>query len=351
MKLIDCSCPKCGAQVSIEEGREKVFCSFCGTAILLDKPAAQIYIHAENITYVDLDKKIKTAEMKAKAKDFDALKNLANEIQEMDSKNFYGWYYAALAVKENPLEGTAGKFVKGLNKFASNLAFMAKSGQDKKKEQFDKLAVANSAITALDNEMFCGYCFEALECISEEEQERNHQFNLFFGYITELTTTIWEGFSNSMYSAFGNVTNRMVASRDAKIVLNFLTKFIDKCKSLGYDSLNQYKECMAKHYNAFRHCTKRLGYKLYFVGKITKQIKSLLLPFQSNEFSNSATQNQTHPLWKKILIGILCLYPLVGLILYFGYKKEKPAEAKLYGGISLGATIMLFVLAIILMFI
>ena len=36
MKMIACRCPSCGANLQIEEGKKKVFCTYCGTPILVD---------------------------------------------------------------------------------------------------------------------------------------------------------------------------------------------------------------------------------------------------------------------------------------------------------------------------
>lgn len=40
-------CPSCGADLPIEEGREKIFCSFCGTPIVLTNENEYIYRHID----------------------------------------------------------------------------------------------------------------------------------------------------------------------------------------------------------------------------------------------------------------------------------------------------------------
>lgn len=40
-------CPSCGADLPIEEGREKIFCSFCGTPIILTNENEHIYRHID----------------------------------------------------------------------------------------------------------------------------------------------------------------------------------------------------------------------------------------------------------------------------------------------------------------
>lgn len=35
IKLITVKCPECGASLDIEEGRKQLFCSYCGSKILI----------------------------------------------------------------------------------------------------------------------------------------------------------------------------------------------------------------------------------------------------------------------------------------------------------------------------
>lgn len=48
-------CPSCGADLPVEEGREKIFCSFCGTPIVITNENEHIYRHID-------EAKIKEAE-------------------------------------------------------------------------------------------------------------------------------------------------------------------------------------------------------------------------------------------------------------------------------------------------
>lgn len=41
------NCPECGANLSIEEGREKVFCSYCGAQIIITNENEHIYRHVD----------------------------------------------------------------------------------------------------------------------------------------------------------------------------------------------------------------------------------------------------------------------------------------------------------------
>lgn len=56
MKLVSLTCPGCGANLSIEDGRKQCFCQYCGMKIMLDD---------ESITYRTVDEaRIKEAEVR-----------------------------------------------------------------------------------------------------------------------------------------------------------------------------------------------------------------------------------------------------------------------------------------------
>lgn len=57
IKLISVKCPECGANLPIEEGREQLFCSYCGTKVIITNDNEHVY------RYVD-DAQIKMAETK-----------------------------------------------------------------------------------------------------------------------------------------------------------------------------------------------------------------------------------------------------------------------------------------------
>lgn len=58
MKIIACRCPSCGANLQIEEGKKKVFCTYCGTPILVDD-------ENRTVTYRTVDEaRIREAEMR-----------------------------------------------------------------------------------------------------------------------------------------------------------------------------------------------------------------------------------------------------------------------------------------------
>ena len=52
MKLIDTTCPKCGANLRIDADRKSAFCEYCGAQILIDDEVQHLQIdNAENAGY------------------------------------------------------------------------------------------------------------------------------------------------------------------------------------------------------------------------------------------------------------------------------------------------------------
>ena len=47
IKFVSVKCPECGANLPIEEGREKMFCSYCGTQIIMTNENEHIYRHID----------------------------------------------------------------------------------------------------------------------------------------------------------------------------------------------------------------------------------------------------------------------------------------------------------------
>lgn len=56
IKITSIKCPDCGASLSVEEGREKLFCSYCGSKIIVTNENEYIYRHID-------EAKIKEAEV------------------------------------------------------------------------------------------------------------------------------------------------------------------------------------------------------------------------------------------------------------------------------------------------
>ena len=47
VKFTSVKCPECGANLPIEEGREKIFCSYCGTPIIMTDENEYTYRHVD----------------------------------------------------------------------------------------------------------------------------------------------------------------------------------------------------------------------------------------------------------------------------------------------------------------
>ena len=55
IKLIPVKCPECGASLNAEEGRQQIFCQYCGAKIILSNDNEYVYRHID-------DARIKQAE-------------------------------------------------------------------------------------------------------------------------------------------------------------------------------------------------------------------------------------------------------------------------------------------------
>ena len=78
-------CPSCGANLSYEEGREKMFCSFCGTAIVLTNENEHIYRHIDEaeIKQAETERMIRLKELEieeAKLKQSNIVRNVLIKI-------------------------------------------------------------------------------------------------------------------------------------------------------------------------------------------------------------------------------------------------------------------------------
>ena len=65
VQLISVKCPECGAQLNIEEERDKVFCTYCGAKILLHNENEYIYRHIDEagIKQAETDRIIRMKQM------------------------------------------------------------------------------------------------------------------------------------------------------------------------------------------------------------------------------------------------------------------------------------------------
>lgn len=74
-------CPECGAKLSVEEGREKLFCSFCGAQIIITNENEHIIHHID-------DAEIKQAEAELKQAETDQIVKMKQlELEEKESND------------------------------------------------------------------------------------------------------------------------------------------------------------------------------------------------------------------------------------------------------------------------
>lgn len=73
ISFISVKCPECGATLEIEEERKQIFCSYCGTKIMIQNDNEHIYRHVDEakVKQAEADKiiKLKQLEMEEKKQD------------------------------------------------------------------------------------------------------------------------------------------------------------------------------------------------------------------------------------------------------------------------------------------
>lgn len=76
IQFVSVKCPECGAALNIEEGREQIFCSYCGTKILVHNDNEHIYRHIDEagIKQAETERIVKMKQMELAEK-----KRLASE--------------------------------------------------------------------------------------------------------------------------------------------------------------------------------------------------------------------------------------------------------------------------------
>ena len=76
--MIPIKCPECGADLSVENTREYLFCSYCGAKVLLNNENEHIYrtIDEAEIKQAETDRIIKLRQLEIEEKDNDSRKVL-----------------------------------------------------------------------------------------------------------------------------------------------------------------------------------------------------------------------------------------------------------------------------------
>ncbi|MCQ2425801.1 MAG: hypothetical protein MJ070_06615 [Lachnospiraceae bacterium] len=82
VKFISVKCPECGSALDVEEGKKQIFCSFCGTKVMIQNENEYVYRKID-----EAEIKAKEAEMKAtEAKYLYKLKQLELEEKSRETK-------------------------------------------------------------------------------------------------------------------------------------------------------------------------------------------------------------------------------------------------------------------------
>lgn len=72
LQFISVKCPECGAELSVENGREFAYCSYCGTKVIISNDNEHIYrtIDEASVKQAETDRivKLKELEMEEKSK-------------------------------------------------------------------------------------------------------------------------------------------------------------------------------------------------------------------------------------------------------------------------------------------
>ena len=72
IQFISVKCPECGAELSVENGREFAYCSYCGTKVIISNDNEHIYrtIDEASVKQAETDRivKLKKLEIEAKSK-------------------------------------------------------------------------------------------------------------------------------------------------------------------------------------------------------------------------------------------------------------------------------------------
>ena len=71
VSFVSVKCPECGASLPIEEGRSSIFCSYCGTKVIVTNENEHIYRHIDeaSIKKTETDRLIRLREIELEEKE------------------------------------------------------------------------------------------------------------------------------------------------------------------------------------------------------------------------------------------------------------------------------------------
>lgn len=85
IKFVSIKCPECGATLDVEEGRQQIFCSYCGTKVMVQNDNEYIYRHIDEagVKQAETDRMIRLRELEleeARAKQSGHLRSMLTKI-------------------------------------------------------------------------------------------------------------------------------------------------------------------------------------------------------------------------------------------------------------------------------
>lgn len=71
IKFVSVKCPECGAMLDVEEGRQQLFCSYCGAKVMIQNDNEYIYRHIDeaSIKQTEADAMLRMKELELEAKE------------------------------------------------------------------------------------------------------------------------------------------------------------------------------------------------------------------------------------------------------------------------------------------
>ena len=100
VKFTSVKCPECGANLPIEEGRERVFCSYCGTPVVITNENEKIIRHIDEakIKRAETDRVIKYGQFELEKKCIERDLNDAYSVRKLQSALIKIWIVLVLII-------------------------------------------------------------------------------------------------------------------------------------------------------------------------------------------------------------------------------------------------------------
>lgn len=328
-------CPNCGESVNGAK-----FCTKCG-AKLDDFGIANVNnntitvnvgTNTENGKHIlSLDEFIKKAQTELEAKDYEALKQTAKEIQTNYPKSFYGWYFDAICIMESPIDGTLGKLAKGLTFFSN--AMTASIASNKQRTSAEVKGAGFQALGVLAMESFQGRIFKAIKCISGTNEEISAQQSLAFGLLSSLTEKVWKAYRHkTCIGWFKGETPTLLRNAETKLNAFIINLHKEMQENSSADCM-AYKNFMGTNYGEYMCTLARFKYKLNVWTHPTRQETREILKKYA-EYCPHSIKVKNRVNWKdpKVVLQI-CSFVfgvIFSIVLIIVISKAKPSSYPYY---------------------